>query len=177
MDSAYVRMMYAEKKWAFVSDYIRFRALESFGGLYLDCDVEVLRDLSPVLESGPLVARSKSMEVQSAVLAFPPHHPMIIYILSLYDLQARPDISFTSPIAVQTALETGQFPDVIVRDAELFFPADEGEALTENARATAYTNHLWAESWVPAARLRKFARRTGIMPMIKKVKILLRWPS
>ena len=31
----------ANKKWAFVSDYIRLYALYNFGGIYLDSDVQV----------------------------------------------------------------------------------------------------------------------------------------
>ena len=35
----FVKQAYENKKWAFVSDYIRFYALYHFGGIYLDSDV------------------------------------------------------------------------------------------------------------------------------------------
>ncbi len=46
----YVQQAYAAKKYAFVSDYARFWALEKFGGLYFDTDVEVIRSLEPLLK-------------------------------------------------------------------------------------------------------------------------------
>ena len=44
---------YKSKKWAFVSDYARFKILYEQGGIYLDTDVEVIRSLEPILERGP----------------------------------------------------------------------------------------------------------------------------
>ncbi len=46
----YMEKAYAEKKWAFVSDYARMDILYRYGGIYLDTDVEVLKDLSPLCE-------------------------------------------------------------------------------------------------------------------------------
>lgn len=39
----YLAEAYAAKKWAFVSDYMRFDVLNQYGGIYFDTDVEVLR--------------------------------------------------------------------------------------------------------------------------------------
>lgn len=48
----YVREAYAAKKWAFVSDYARFWILYTYGGLYFDTDVEVINDMSDIIEKG-----------------------------------------------------------------------------------------------------------------------------
>ena len=48
---AYVREAYSRKKWAFVSDYVRLYALEAFGGIYLDTDVELRKPLAQLLEN------------------------------------------------------------------------------------------------------------------------------
>lgn len=47
----YVEEAYVAKKWAFVSDYCRFYALNKFGGVYLDTDVELLKDLRSLMSS------------------------------------------------------------------------------------------------------------------------------
>lgn len=39
----YLKSAYQEKKWAFVSDYMRFDILYNYGGIYFDTDVEVLK--------------------------------------------------------------------------------------------------------------------------------------
>lgn len=39
---------YKAGKWAFVSDYVRFKAIYEHGGLYLDTDVEIIKNLEPL---------------------------------------------------------------------------------------------------------------------------------
>ena len=41
----YAKEAYALKKWAFVSDIVRFDVLYEFGGIYLDVDVEFIKPL------------------------------------------------------------------------------------------------------------------------------------
>ena len=48
----YVEEAYNSKKWAFVSDYVRFRVLYEYGGLYFDTDVEVIKPLDEILARG-----------------------------------------------------------------------------------------------------------------------------
>lgn len=45
----YVAEALAARKYAFASDYIRLWALEQFGGVYMDTDVEVLKPFEPLL--------------------------------------------------------------------------------------------------------------------------------
>lgn len=46
----WTREAYENKKFAFASDYIRFYALYNYGGIYLDSDVEVLRNMDNLLK-------------------------------------------------------------------------------------------------------------------------------
>lgn len=45
----YVKEAYEAKKWAFVSDYVRVWALHNYGGVYLDTDVEVTKNIDGFL--------------------------------------------------------------------------------------------------------------------------------
>lgn len=45
----YVRQAYEEKKWAFVTDYIRLAVIYEYGGIYLDTDVELKKSLDDFL--------------------------------------------------------------------------------------------------------------------------------
>ena len=49
----FTRLAYAEKLYAFVSDFARFWVLYKFGGVYFDTDVEVLKDMEPIIAQGP----------------------------------------------------------------------------------------------------------------------------
>lgn len=48
----YVREAYAAKKWAFVSDYARFKILYNEGGIYFDTDVEIIKPIDDLIEKG-----------------------------------------------------------------------------------------------------------------------------
>lgn len=45
----YVRQAYDAKKWAFVTDYVRYQVIYENGGIYLDVDVELIKNLDPFL--------------------------------------------------------------------------------------------------------------------------------
>ena len=46
------------RKWAFASDWARFAIIASEGGVYLDCDVELIAPIDDIVESGPFFALS-----------------------------------------------------------------------------------------------------------------------
>lgn len=46
----YVKQAYQERKWAFVTDYVRLWIIYNYGGIYLDTDVEVKRSFDPLLQ-------------------------------------------------------------------------------------------------------------------------------
>ncbi len=52
----YTRDAYKEKKYAFVSDYVRLCVLYQYGGLYFDVDVELIKSISKLIERGPFLA-------------------------------------------------------------------------------------------------------------------------
>ena len=45
----FVKAAYEAKAWAFVTDYVRLKVIYENGGIYLDTDVRVLKDFSPLL--------------------------------------------------------------------------------------------------------------------------------
>ena len=55
----YVKEAYAVKKYAFVSDYARFRILNEYGGIYFDVDVEVVKNMDDIISRGPYMGCQK----------------------------------------------------------------------------------------------------------------------
>lgn len=51
----YTAQAYAAGKYAFVSDYARFKILYEHGGLYFDTDVEVIRPFDDIIARGPFM--------------------------------------------------------------------------------------------------------------------------
>ena len=55
----YIREAYEEKKWAFVSDYARIDICYTYGGIYLDTDVEVLKSFDDLLNLDAFCGREQ----------------------------------------------------------------------------------------------------------------------
>lgn len=49
----YTAQAYKHKKYAFVSDYARFKIIYEWGGVYFDTDVEVIKPMDDVIKDGP----------------------------------------------------------------------------------------------------------------------------
>lgn len=52
----YTEDAYKAKKYAFVSDYARFKILHEHGGVYFDTDVEAIAGMADILEQGSFMA-------------------------------------------------------------------------------------------------------------------------
>lgn len=64
----FIKQAYEQKKWAFVADYTRFKVLEQYGGLYLDTDMEITKDISKYLEHDLFLGVEDSKMINAAVV-------------------------------------------------------------------------------------------------------------
>lgn len=82
----YVREAYKNKKYAFVSDYVRLYALYKYGGVYLDSDMEVYRDFSEIIDAYDVVGGFEHDTIASAgFIAAIPQCPLIKELLNSYE--------------------------------------------------------------------------------------------
>lgn len=169
MDHPYVKAMYQKRKWAFVSDYVRFWALNREGGIYLDTDTEVLKNFDDLLGHDAFFGKTKDGFVAAGVIGSRPRHQVIQDILKVYDEDREFDTYRTSPRTVTKVLEGGAYEDVVVYDYQYFNPCDDGEERTPGKLSLAYTDNHWAESWVTFAKLRKLLRRLGLLWVLKSL--------
>lgn len=79
------------KKMGVLGDVVRLQALTEHGGFYLDCDIELVKPLSllPVNHRFSL-GYIYNCALGTAFLYAPPHHPVCMNLLDLYD-QIKPD--------------------------------------------------------------------------------------
>lgn len=82
---SYTAEAYKIKKYAFVSDYARFKILYDNGGIYLDTDVEIIKPLDEILNHGPYLGQEKGISVNPGLgMAAEPKMPFIRKILNHY---------------------------------------------------------------------------------------------
>lgn len=79
----FTKQAYENKKWAFVSDYVRIYALNKFGGWYLDTDVEILKPLAP-FENRRMVFGTDVNGALTALMGSESGHPYWNRMLDIY---------------------------------------------------------------------------------------------
>lgn len=88
----YVREAYENKKFAFVTDYVRLYAMYNYGGIYMDTDVEVLKPLDSFLNNQAFSGFETSGYVPTGLMASEKKFPLFGELLEYYK-----DRSFVNP--------------------------------------------------------------------------------
>lgn len=83
--SLWVKTAFYAGKYAFAADFIRVYALYNYGGIYLDCDVEVLKSYNDLLHLPYFIGKEKSESiVEASTIGFEKGHPLLKYMLDYY---------------------------------------------------------------------------------------------
>ena len=92
----YVKEAYEAEKWAFVTDYVRIWVLNTYGGIYLDTDVELKKSLDKFLLHKAFTGFERENLPFTAVYGSEPNHSLCATILSYYENRhfRQPDGSF-----------------------------------------------------------------------------------
>lgn len=94
MKFPFAKRAFEEKQWAFVSDVIRIAVMYEYGGIYLDCDVKIIKDLSPFLNESVFIGFEDDFHPSTAVFGAEPKHQLFKDIMNFYnsvDLGTRVD--------------------------------------------------------------------------------------
>lgn len=81
----YVKEAYQSKKWAFVSDYVRFYILDKMGGIYLDTDVELIKPINKFLESNFVGFESANSVATGLIMGCNPNNNLCKLMLDEYN--------------------------------------------------------------------------------------------
>jgi mannosyltransferase OCH1-like enzyme len=90
----FVSGAYRQGKWAFVSDFARFKILYEEGGVYLDTDVELVKNLDDLIDEGAYLGYEVDPDEATGVngalasglgMAFPAHDPFVAKVLESYE--------------------------------------------------------------------------------------------
>lgn len=84
-ENAYCREAYEAKKWAFVTDYVRLKVLYEYGGIYMDTDVEVCKNLDPLLKYAAVSGYESKTSIPTGTMAACRGNEWIEMLLRYYD--------------------------------------------------------------------------------------------
>lgn len=84
--SSWVDQAFDNRKYAFAADFLRLYALYNYGGIYLDSDVEVLRNFDDLLQLPYFMGQENSpYGIEAAVIGSEKNMPWIKDCLDLYE--------------------------------------------------------------------------------------------
>lgn len=175
-ENKYVEQAYQAKKWAFVSDYIRAKAVYEMGGIYMDTDVLVLDNLHDLLGNRAFVGFENKENPFTAVFGAEKGHPLIKDMLSYYD-----DRDFTFDKQDQLAgVNTVSVSDIL-KNKYNAQPNNKEQQLQEgihvypdgvlcNPSAKSKTIHVFTGTWMEGAKPLKRKLVTALKVRIKTKK-------
>lgn len=157
----YMKEAYEAKKWGFVPDFARLDIIYENGGIYLDTDVELIKNLDDLLDNKGFMGFEDGKNVNpGSCIAAEKNHPTIKKLMDIYK-----DLSFlnqdgtynTTPSPVMNTdflLEHGLkqndqkqiVADLTIYPTEYFCPKD---FFTEKINVTnsTYSIHWFNASW------------------------------
>lgn len=169
----YAAYCYRQRKWAFLSDFVRLVVVEAHGGLYFDTDVELLRKPDFLLEHEAFFGFENNVHVATGLgFGAVPHQGTIIAMLNQY-LMLESDRDGNFPIIGCPVLNTAALIEMglqcsgrrqTVAGAEIY-PAEyfnPYESSTGRLRRTKETVsiHWYSMSWLSRGQIlrSKFTR-------------------
>lgn len=167
----YVKEAYEARKFAFITDYIRLWALNKFGGVYMDTDVEILRPLDEFMKLPAFTGyeASSSMAPVTGLMASAANGVWVKEQLAYYDdkhfrmadgtLDLTPNTITISKIMTDNGFVIDGKYGVYKNDMHVF-PVDYFCPLTSTRVLKLTSNtaciHHFAGSWVERTPWQKF---------------------
>lgn len=158
----FVKQAYDNKKWAFVSDYVRTYALYEQGGLYLDTDVKILKNVEDIIDKNLVFGYEDSGYFGTAVIATNiKNNPYIKDILDFYnnikDFNVDIIYNYANPAIITKSISKYHVKKLengvkIFNDEVYVYPRDYFYPLSYNYSEKIYTKntcmvHLFNGTW------------------------------
>lgn len=153
--STYVKFCYENKKYAFLSDYVRLWAVYNYGGLYMDTDVELVRPLNDLLDHKSYFGFETKEQVNTGLGFGAEKGNKIVedmikqYSLNKTELIVCPELNTRSLINFGL-IPNGEYQildDAVVYPIECFNPYESTTGRLKKTKNT-YSIHWYSQSWL-----------------------------
>ncbi len=188
----YTKEAYEAKKYAFVSDVARVKALYEYGGIYLDTDVVVYKSFDEILNNACVLGFEQENYVATSFMACEKEHSLMREFYEMYrnldfysengEIIEGTNVSkLTNMLKKKGLIRNNQYQvldDIVVYPQEYFSPYDYSNCIKQNTKNT-ICEHLYFVSWMSSRTrfnkavkkiLVKFIGKKGIEKIRKKIK-------
>ena len=156
--NAYTKMCYEQKRYAFLTDYLRLLIIQEHGGVYFDTDVEVVKPLDDLLDCGAFFGFETDRYVNTGEgFGAEAGHPVVRQMLKEYEplLDGIHGTVGCPHLNTDALLKFGleqngrlqNLGDVTVYPADYFNPYDDPTGILTKTENT-YSIHWYGKSWM-----------------------------
>jgi len=156
------------------ADLIRLDAVYKYGGVYLDSDITLHRNLAPLCDSDNLFCSEDGHNLSNAAFGATARNPIIRELIDDLltqepDWSVPPNIT-TGPVFFARMLQWNRAAKVFPR--ETFYPYHWNETPVSGPSNTCYGTHAWNHSWKPSQAAPTSVTvepKQGLKPRIKRL--------
>lgn len=185
----YVKQAYEAKKYAFVADYVRLHALNRYGGIYLDTDVELIKDFNPFLKDVAFLGFENRTMVGTGIIGTTKANDVFLEMEEYYknrnfvNEQGIIDTTTNVKILNKILLNKGMLAQNIEQDIcgihiyarEIFFPKKINET-DFNVSEKSVTIHHFDASWLTEREKKRGTNifwRNVCRPILRGIRTIL----
>lgn len=155
IDTPFLRHCLEKKQWAFMSDYIRMRAIHDHGGIYIDTDVEVIKNFDPLLSNACFMGYESIGRATTGVLGGIAGHEFMKQCMEIIDDRHERNLPYLiAPKVAQIAAEKIKTKDLHIYPEAYFYPYNPYDParpsvglMYRDIRPETFAIHHWGKSW------------------------------
>ncbi|BBM36533.1 hypothetical protein JCM16774_1477 [Pseudoleptotrichia goodfellowii] len=188
----FFRECYERKLWAYVSDYIRVHYMYEHSGIYVDTDMEIIKDITPLITKENMkffIGYEDEKHISVGIFGTDRHNEVLKDLTEFYEKEIWEKPLWTIPKIFTYIFEkkygltdkrenTLKKGEITIYPKEYFYPYGFKEkytpqCITENT----YGIHWWNDSWT-SLKARLFLETkhlTGFSKIVKKMRIVARY--
>lgn len=188
MNHPFVKFAYEKKKFAFVADYIRLKAVYEYGGIYLDTDMFLMKNFDSLLDNFFFIGAQDSELVSAGIFGGLQKSEYIKTCLKYYEEESPMDwqLRLAIPRILTRGFETyaekvmvnfstiTKAKDLVVYPPEYFYPLpfDINKPFQKDfvkfAKDETIAIHLWEGSWIEYD-IFQLIRRRSYLEALRKI--------
>ena len=161
--NVFLKWAYKNRKWAFVSDYVRMYVLYEYGGIYLDTDVELIKNLDELTYQYAYMGMEESGCAASGLgMGTVAKNPIIKEIIDeyesiddreikswkFYEVNAKRESDVLRKYGFKANNQYQIIEDIAIFPSEFFSPVQVGKKemnITENTFSIHHYHYSWLD--------------------------------
>lgn len=167
----WTKQAYEAKKYAFVADYVRLKALSEMGGVYMDTDQELIKPLDPFMDKEMFVGFMSDINISAGVIGSEPKHSVVMQMLDYYrnrsfvkengEVDLKPNTKWMTDIMVERGLvinDEYQVLDGVHVYPRTYFCPTSCVSIEDYRSKDTVSLHHWAMTWRPEKEKKHFKK-------------------